>query len=318
MKRISILIVTLLFLSGCIKEESSCCNLGLHLRFRYTLNDQYTNLFGAEVNRIAVYVFDSKGKYVDTFSEQGDKLTNDYVMNVSVPKGRYSVVAYGGDFSTYSAGELTAQTNAINHLLRKGVTDIHDFRVELKNIIEQDNYLHPTQIPDDLYVGLVHDVLSCPSNKKITDVELIKDTKKIKVKITGIDNINAPLDVYIIARNGRYTFDNSIDMNHGIFKYTSVKSLQQTNYLEVDLKMMRLVLGQSPMLVVKNSLTSEVIYSKNMIEQILLTKKYTTQADFDREDEFVFDLTIKSTNNKVTISVSINGWKIIMVNPDIS
>lgn len=318
MKRISLLIVTLFFFYGCIKEDSSCCDLGLHLRFRYTLNDHYENLFGAEVNRITIYVFDSNGKYVDTFSEQGDKLTNDYVMNVPVPKGRYSVVAYGGDFSTYSAGELTAQTDAIKQLLRKGVTNIQDFRMELKNITGQDGYLHPAQIPDDLYVGLALDVLSCPSNKKITDVELIKDTKKIKVKIIGTDNINAPLDVYIIARNGRYKFDNSIDMNHGIFKYTPDKSSQQINYLEVDLKMLRLVLGQSPMLVIKNSLTSEVIYNKNMIEQILLTNKYVTQTDFDREDEFVFEILIKSINNNITISVLINGWKIVTINPGIS
>lgn len=318
MKRISLLIVTLLFLSGCIKEESSCCDLGLHLRFRYTLNDQYANLFGAEVHRMTVYVFDSNGKYVNTFVEQGDQLTNDYVMNIPVPKGLYSVIAYGGDFTTYSTGELTAQANAINKLLQKGVSDMQDFRMELKNITGQDGYLLPTQTPDDLYVGLALNVLSCPSNKEVTDVELIKDTKKIKVKITGTANVNAPLDVYITALNGRYKFDNSIDMNHGIFKYTPVKSSQLTNYLEVDLKTLRLVLGQSPMLVIKNSLTSEVIYNKNIIEEILQTNKYVTQTDFDREDEFVFEIAIKWTGNDIITTVTINGWKIETINPGIS
>lgn len=319
MKRIPlhIFIVFILLVQSCIKEDLSTCKSELLLRFRYTLNNQYTNLFDAEVNRVTIYIFDNSGKYVDSFSEQGDKLTNDYVMRIPLPEGKYSAIAYGGDFTTYSTGEINSQTNTINPSLRKGVTDINDFRTELENAGGAENYLYPVNTPDDLYAGLATDAVSTLDNQTITEIGLIKDTKKIKVKISGTDAIGAPLDVYITALNGRYKFDNNIDLNHGIFKYTPINTAIQPDYMETDLKMMRLVLGQSPMLVIKNSVTSEVIYNENMIDQILLTQKYVSQEDFDREDEFVFEITIKSKDNNIEVFISINGWQINSVNPDI-
>lgn len=319
MKRISVnaFIILLLLFQSCIKEDLSTCEYGLLLRFKYTLNDQYTNLFDSEVYRITVYIFDSKGKYVDSFSEQGHKLTNDYVMRVPLPCGKYSVVAYGGDFTTYSAGELESSNNTLNQPLRKGITDINDFRTELKNISGVEDYLYPAHTPDDLYAGLVTNVASVANNQNVTDVELIKDTKKIKVKITSEDTFTIPFDIYITALNGRYNFENKIDTNHGVFKYTPINSLVQLQYMEADLKMMRLVLGQSPMLVIKKTTTSEVIYNENMIEQILLTQKYVSQEDFDREDEFVFEFKIRSKDNDIEILISINGWIINNITPDI-
>lgn len=314
MKRISIyiFIAFVLLLQSCIKEDLSTCNSELLLRFRYTLNDQYANLFDSDIHRVTVYLFDSNGKYVESFSEQGDQLTNDYVMRIPLPEGKYSVVAYGGDFTTYLVSELN--TNTINQTLRKGVTDINDFRIELKNTTGAEDFLYPVTTPDDLYAGLAVNAIAAPENQSITDVELIQDTKKIKVKITGTDAFNAPLNVYITALNGRYKFDNSIDANHGTFKYMPINSLLQPNYMEVDLKMMRLVLGQSPMLVVKNSMTQQVLYNENMIDQILSSPQYVSQEDFDREDEFVFEISVE---NDIVVSVSINGWIINSVNPDI-
>lgn len=316
MKRISIhiLIAFMLLLQGCIKDDLSACNIELLLRFRYTLNDQYVNLFGSEVRRVTVYVFDNNGKYVDSFSEQGDKLTNDYIMHLPLAKGKYSVVVYGGDFTTYSIGDLNSRVSAINQTLRRGVTDINDFRMELKNITGEQNYLYPVNTPDDLYAGLAVNAIAASENENITDVELIKDTKKIKVKITGTAAFNVPLEVYVTALNGRYKFDNNIDLDHGTFKYTPINTTSKSNYQQADLKMMRLVLGQSPMLVIKDSASQQVLYNENMIDQILATHQYALQEDFDREDEFIFEILVV---NDVVVSVSINGWVINSVNPDI-
>lgn len=316
MKRISIhiCIAFMLLLQSCIKEDLSTCNSELLLRFRYTLNDQYTNLFGSDVHRVIIYVFDSNNKYVYSLSEQGNKLTNDYVMRVPLPAGKYTVVAYGGDFTTYSVGELNTLTNTLNETLRKGVTDIKDFCTELKSISGEENYLYPIAIPDDLYAGIATNATSVMNNQSITDVDLIKDTKKIKVEMIGTEAFDVPLDVYITAKNGRYEYDNDINDNYGTFKYTPIHTVLKPDYMEADFKIMRLVLGQSPMLVIKNSVTHQVIYEKNMIDLILQTYNYVSQADFDREDEFVFKITIA---NNIVISISINGWEINNINPDI-
>lgn len=320
MKRISIYILVplLLLVQGCVREDTSDCQSGLLLRFKYTLNNEYSNLFGSQVNRITVYVFDEKGKYVDQFSDNGEPLTNDYLMRLPLAPGKYSMVGYGGDFTTYSIGQIES-SSAINNVLQKGVTDINDLRVELNNISSQEGYLYPKRTPDDLYVGLVSDLVAAGDNQRVVEMELRKITKKIKVKITGGDLItraSAPLDVHIRALNGRYQFDHSIDPNHGVFIYTPINTLIGSNYMEVDLKMMRLMLGLSPMLVVRNSASSEVIYNENMIEQILSTQKYVSQDDFDRQDEFVFLINIESKDNHVVISVSINGWRVNSINAD--
>ena len=336
MKRVStyILLALLLLLQSCIKEDSSpTCESWLLLRFRYTLNDQYTNLFYPAVGKITVYVFDSQGKYVDRFSEQGDLLTNDYVMRIPLPEGKYSVIAYGGNFTTYTTGELNRQNNMLNSTLRQGITDISNFRAELKNTAGAENYLYATTIPDDLFAGFTASAVAEINNQKITDIELIKDTKNVKVKITvaglseNTQNIKtgaisagaeAPLfNVYITAQNGRYLFDNSTDPNHGIFKYIPLKTTQQTNYMEADLKIMRLLLGQSPMLVIKNNQTSEILYNENMIKQIALTSQYVTQKDFDREDQFVFEISLQSKESNIGVEVTINGWQINNTIPDI-
>lgn len=318
MKRISIYILIVFMLlqqsCTCVKDDLAQFNSELLLRFRYTLNNKHVNLFGSDVKSVTIYIFDSNNKYVNNFSEQGNKLTNDYVMHIQLPKGKYSAIVYGGPFTTYSVGELDNQSNILNKTLRKGITDINDFRAELQHIANADTYLYPANTPDDLYVGLATNAISDIDNKNITDIELIKNTKKIKVKITGTDFINSPLSVYITALNGRYKFDNNIDIKHGTLKYTPIATSSQPNYIEVDLKTMRLMLGQLSMLTIKNSVTNETLYNEEMISQILLNPQYSSQADFDCADEFIFEILIV---NNIVISITINGWIINNINSDI-
>lgn len=315
MKRISFffLFIPILFLQSCIKDDISDCKTDLLIRFRYTLNDSYADLFGSEVDQIIVYIFDSNGKYVDRFSEQGDALTNGYTMRIPLPKGEYTVIAYGGNFTTYSVGELNRQTGTLNESLQKGITSIEDFRMELKSKSDADNYLIPLNVPDDLYAGMGTNACSCTDPQQVIEIDLMKDTKKIKVNLLGTDALGAPLDVYITAANGRYKHDNSIDTDYGTFKYTPVSTTVTPNGLEINLKKLRLVFGQSPMLIIKNRTTGQILYNENMIEQIALTGKYPSQEDLDREDEFAFDISIAQN---VVITTFINGWKINSITPD--
>lgn len=309
-------LLALVLFQGCIKEDSSKCPISeLLLRFEYTLNDDYSNLLESQINRLVVYVFDNDGKFVNRFVSGDNEITNDYVMRIPLPKGDYKVVVYGGDFNSYSVGELN-KLSQLDKTLKKGVTDIADFRMELNSVGGAENYLYPAMTPDDLYVGHDMKLNSTFDNQDIATVNLIKITKKIKVKISGIDLVGAPIDIYITASNGRYNHDSSIDIDHGTFKYTPINTLSKPNYLEVDLKIMRLMLEQSPMLVVRNSVTGEIIYSENMISQILKTQAYTKQEDFDREDEFIFEIPITLKDNNLSVSVSINGWNISDINAD--
>ena len=320
MRRIPVILcVALLFvIQSCIKEDLDDCSAGLLLRFRYTLNDQQTNLFGTNIHKITVYIFDKDGKYVDKFSESGEKLTNDYIMQIPLPEGSYDIVAYGGDFTTYTAGELEPMSNETNNLLRKGVTEIKDFRIFLNSIEDGTGFILPTKVPDDLYAGLTVGALSTPGQRKITEMELIQDTKKIKVILTGINFLSraaAIPDIYITAQNGRYRFDNQIDGTYRTLKYAPLQTNVGSNRMEANLKIMRLVIGTSPMLIIKDPVTGNLNYNENLIEQILQNPNYSSQTDLDREDEFVFEIALEAKDHQVIVSVTINGWKINEVNP---
>jgi hypothetical protein len=312
-------------MQSCIKEDLQSCETELLLRFRYTLNNEYANLFYPEVNRITVYIFDSNGKYVDNFSEEGSVLTNEYVMHIPLPKGKYCIVAYGGSLETYTVSELDSETNTLHPTLTKGVTDVKDLRAELNHIIGDDGYLHPEDVPHDFYAGLATEGYSSMNNQNITEIDLIKNTKDIKVKINDPDNTNLPYEVYISDTNGRYHFDNETDDDHGIFKYKPINTLHEPNYMEVDLRKMRLMLDNEPMLVIKekagsravSSRNTDIVYNENMIDQILETEQYSTQEDLDREDEYLFEITLPSKETGVGIIVSVNGWIINDIYPDL-
>lgn len=320
MKRIPVILyIALLFaMQSCIREDVDDCSAALLLRFRYTLNDQQTNLFGTNIHKITVYIFDKEGKYVDTFSESGEKVTNDYIMQIPLPAGSYSIIAYGGDFTTYTVGELNSVTNETSKLLQEGVTDIKDFRLLLNNTAGTEGFLLPVKIPDDLYAGITINALSTTSRKQVTDVELIQDTKKIKVILTGTDFLTrtqAVPDIYITALNGRYKFDNQIDGTYRMLKYVPSQTTVDSNRMEANLKTMRLMIGASPMLVIKDPATSKLLYNKNIIEQILLNPAYTSQTDLDREDEFVFAIKLEEQDQQLVVSVTINGWEINEIFP---
>lgn len=314
MKRISFFLffIPMLLLQSCIMDDESNCKSYLQLRFQYTLNKQYVDLFGPEIYRITVFIFDEDGKYIARYSEQGSKLTSSYVMRIPLPRGKYTALAYGGYFTTYSVGELDKFTGMLNESLREEMTDINDFRIELKNTADADNYLIPRYTPDDLYVGMAANASSTEDPSRVNVISLMKDTKKIKVKISGTNIIDALPDVYITAVNGRYKYDNTIDTNHGTFKYLPMQTLSTFNQVEVNLKKMRLMLEHPSMLVIKDKNKQAVLYNENMIELILSTGKYASQEDLDREDEFAFEISII---NDVATIVSINGWKINNITP---
>ena len=124
----------------------------------------------------------------------------------------------------------------------------------------------------------------------MTDVDLMKNTKNIIVRITGTElfaHVPFAPDIYITSANGRYKFENSIDEAYRIFKYVPFQITTKAGKLEANLRMMRLVIGNRSMITVKNPLTSEPIYNLDMIEKIRLNPKYSSQEDIDREDTFV-------------------------------
>lgn len=317
--KLFILFTVLTFMQSCIDDDDVHCNdSALRLRFRYTLNNQYTDLFGSEVRQVTVYVFDAEDKYVGSYAEAGDKLASNYIMTIPLPKGSYRTVVFCDSLHTFSAGRIDNQTNSFYGDLQAGATNIADFRVMLNSKTGTDGYLIPESVPGELYIGHVAEAQSTRDVSHITDVDLMKDTKNIIIKISGLDYLARAAvipDVYITAINGRYNKDNNIDTSHGMLKYIPYDSSVTGNKMDSYLKTMRLVIGHAPMLVIKHPSVPGYLFNRDITELILSTPKYVTQEDIDREDTFVFEINFSQADNNIVISILINGWKINSVIP---
>lgn len=314
-----IILSVLILLQSCIKDDySDCEESALRFRFRYTLNNQYSDLFSTEVRQVTVYVFDTDGKYVGHFSEGGSKLENNYIMTIPLPKGSYQAVVFCDNDRTFTAGWLDNQTNTFSGKLETGVTMIQDFRVMLNNKEGAEGYLVPESIPGELYAGYVEKVFSTRDLANIIDIGLMQDTKNIVVKISGVPSLISAQevpDLSVTAVNGRYNYDNSIDTSHRVLKYTPHTTSVTGNVSNNYLKTMRLVTGHAPMLTIKLPSVPEYVFNRDLTELILSTPQYKSQEDIDREDTFVFEINFSQADNDIVATVSINGWKINPVIP---
>lgn len=322
MKRIffHITFLGLFFLmQSCIKENLPACDESvLQLRYKYTLNNQYTNLFELEVQRVTAYIFDASGKYTGTYTESGEVLTNDYIMRIPLPPGNYHAVVFCDNLNTFSAGRIDAQTNMLKKDLEQGTTDMADFRIELNSLESEDGYLIPETLPGNLYAGYASNLVSSDTPSDIREIDLMKDTKKIKLKLSGLDILtrsSAYPEIYIIAVNGRYKNENSIDTSYRMFKFTPYSYSFIGDTLESQLKIMRLVIDSAPTLIIKNPLNSDILFNQEITKLIQLNPQYKTQVDIDREDQFLIGINFSKKENEINISLVINGWTINNITP---
>lgn len=314
-----VILTVLFFMQSCIREDTSdCITSALRLSFRYTLNNQNSDLFGSEVHQVAAYIFDAEGKYIGSYLETGDKLISKYIMTIPLPEGSYQVIVFCDNLNTFSAGWVDRETNLFYGELQPEITTVADFRVMLKNKEGTDGYLVPESVPGDLYAGYITNALSTYNVSDITNVNLMKDTKNIKIKISGLNSLTRSTiipEVYVTAKNGRYKSDNSIDTLHRALKYIPHSTSVTNDTINSELKTMRLMAGHKPMLVIKHPVTSGYLFNQDITELILSNPKYASQEDIDREDSFVFEVNFNREDNDLVISVSINGWEVNTVVP---
>lgn len=296
------------FTSGCIKEDLSECNPGVLLKFDYSLNSEFTNLFGKEVGKVTVYVFDENGFYYDTFSEEGNHLTNNWKMRLPLPPGNYTTVTWGGNLGSYRLGETNADRTSFQDELKKGVTHIDDFML----MAEKDG--QPLTRLDDLYHGMVR-VTSVYQPEAVTTVDLIKDTHHLIVTVQDAavteERGNAPYEAYCTGANARYMADNNVGKLAETVVYRPFDTYTNQGEAVSELNLLRLEIGRPFRLVVKRK-DGKTVFDKDLVEALLATGHYKTQEDLDRE--ITFRVVIK-VDKDAGIVVIINGWEVVEIIP---
>lgn len=299
--------------SGCIKEDLSECNPGVLLKYDYSLNPEHSNLFGEEVGKVTVFVFDENGLYYDRFSEAGSHLTNDWQMRLPLPPGNYTTVTWGGALGTYRIGETNADETAFQSELKKGVTHIDNFMLTA----EKDG--QPLAQLDDLYHGKA-DVTSVYQPETATTVDLMKNTKHLTVTVedqtvgrdrTGTDD--TPYEVYCTGTNARYLADNSFGMKAETITNRPYDTYTIPGKAISELDLLRLVIGR-PFRLVVNDREGKKVFDKDLVEAMMATGNFKTQEDFDRELDYNVVITM---DKNVVVTITINGWVVVDIEPDL-
>lgn len=267
---------TLLILASCTKENMDDCFASLKLKFSFTLHTNDGNRFGPDVQLVKVYFFDENGILAHIQQGQGTILTNNYVMDVQIAPGKYSIIAWGGNNEDFTNSFHEGHMNdPLTHDYEVGVTigktTLTDFRIFLNYGIAEDypeDIIPTIEEFDDLYYGAAGTRQSGTSNyifEQVTVragmandklIELIRNTNILKVTIEGLENLRNPnrsgftvdtttpdsqiLQVWASARNGRYKYDNSIGEYARMMRFPAIYRNLDTNSLVADIKTMHL------------------------------------------------------------------------------
>ncbi len=78
-------------------DDQEECPVGARLRFVYDYNMEYANAFPSQVDCLTLLVYNERGEYIETRTELTSVLSDEnYRMNIDLPAGKYTFVAYGG------------------------------------------------------------------------------------------------------------------------------------------------------------------------------------------------------------------------------
>lgn len=287
-------------MQGCVQDDLSDCGIGV--QFRYIKNVEGIDKFTSVVERITLFVFDGQGTFIGQYSDEGDILKDNYIMNIPLKGGNYRLVAWGNLCEDYELSGFT-----------QGVTHIDDVLLTLNrtdNIVTE----HPTHL---FYGGIEEVELDTPyTGRKYIMMDMMKNTNSIYVKASGLPVGNqtkaepawgSTFTCAITSVNGDYRFDNSITGER--LTYIPEYSASEET-LDSDFVIMRELNNGSTgsrLQVLHNDGDGTVKETLLDMDLTSLLVPASVTGDLDIDDEFTIELLFDQTNGHVTIKI--NDWE---------
>lgn len=294
-------------MSGCVRETVASCRSDVEVTFRYVRNMSGEDLFADQVRKVTLLVFDDRGVYLGSYTDQGAVLASPgYTMRLSLAPGTYTLLVWGGWMDTYDLNGLEA-----------GVSTLGDFRLRANGLTVRGGGTLDVPGLDDLFHGLYGRLEVRAGQTTRAAIDLTKDTNTILVDVYGLEYLNdamsaasAPslFDVEVMADNGLYGIDNLPLRGEYMLRYLPGSNIYQDYTLASSIRMLRLILGDEVRLRIALRSSGRVIFDDNLIELIAANPRYATQSDIDRQDVFRFDYRISSAAN---VTISVNGWTVV-------
>ena len=311
-----------------IYDYEGDCTPKFKVGFRYDMNMKFVDAFSTEVKSVSLYVFDSNGKFVKSFESTVDAMaSNDYMMDVDLVPGRYSLLAWCGlndGLNSYDVPSLTPGTSTMQ---------------ELKNTMKRQAAV--VGEIDQLYHGMVDAVFPDEEGVHTAIVPLTKDTNRLKVVLQDLTNSKNVSDfkVFVTAENGKMDYDNSL-MADELLTYepyfsqvgsseiiVSTRAGEQSggntyNLLMTEMNFGRLVKNwRTPYKLHITDASGNNLITVSLVELFLLVKgkenqNMDDQEYLDREDDFNMTFFLygsgEETETYISAEIIINDWKVVL------
>ncbi len=306
-----------------IYDYEGDCSVHYIVNFRYDYNMKWADAFAHEVECITLYVIDGNGNIVLKQTDEGSALAQDgYSMEIDVPAGTYTLLAWGGtkDKNSFVFDDgVFAEDEAVCTLACSyGADGAPYFDGEL----------------DRLYHGRIDNVVLGTEAAATYEntLSLVKDTNTVRVVLQEVNAGQLDVDSF------EFTIESDdwiLDWNNNPIAeenttyyafYTGVAEAEiETKATGVysaavaEFTISRLMADRETRLNVYNNETGEVTLSFNLGQLAGLLKSYyiqdmDDQEYFDREDTYdiVFFLDGDNGNRWIRSYIYINSWKVVL------
>lgn len=281
------LLLSVLLLTGCIKEDLANCPTGLKIYFTYSPSTYaHTGVNDSEVDRIDLFVFDSQGIFRGVWIDEAPILSSEYFMTINYLSGdEYHFIAWcglHGDYKTSPADFIIGQTTFNEALLRlehngrarNGVMPL--FHAQKKKLV--------------LNMG-----------EQTIYMPLVQAYNTVKLTTEGLQESTDTYRMTIYDSNGTYYFDYSFAIDDE-FSYNTICVKDDSGQLSASLNVLKLTADRNPIFEITNRTQGTTLYRENLVRLINET------GNFDYEQIHTYNIHLKFG---LDVSVSINGWWVV-------
>lgn len=296
-----------------IHEDLQPCEIGLRIRFIYDYNMEFANAFPSQVDCLTVLFYDAEGNYVKTVTETSSVLSDEYWrMQVELPAGQYTVVAYGG---------MADEKASFHFVTEPENTSLHDIEVRL-DADQVGKELHPL-----FYGKLDTEVEENALTYKEVTVEMMKDTNNLRIllqQIGGEPVDHADYDFTITDNNTLFAWDNDLlpvpnvtytPWTEGNAAAGELPDGSDASVAWAELSFSRLAAAAKPHLLITHKETGKNVVDIPLNNYLLLLKSQAfdwmpNQEFLDRESRWNMIFFLSEGDTWVATQISIKDWDV--------
>ena len=308
----------MLLTQSCVMDHPAPCEAPLRVHFTYLHSrendadpEHEIDLFGAEVDNVAVALYDAdKGTFLESRTFRTEDMGPDHTVEWTVPYGSYNVVNWGGVRSRHTIDNA-------------GLLENHSLSIN-GDEVEQ----HEEHVWHNLLVGVKVD-----GDTTVTHhADMHKITNNVLVTVTSVNGaaLEAPTEARISATNGRYDFRRSMtatvptlyrpasDTESDLFRHSHLFTVMRLHkgddsHLSVSYGVEKVEKVKKVKRNVGNGEGEEVAEKVTIydgpLSPMLARIPY---ADLDLDDEWHLDFQVEpGPPGAFVVTVTVNGWKII-------